>query len=63
MARTRPVDPPLRRDVRLLGRLLGEVLVEQEGQALFDKEEEVRHLAIQRRRGPVAGRRAAAAEL
>ncbi|HZI14724.1 MAG TPA: phosphoenolpyruvate carboxylase [Myxococcus sp.] len=63
MRRLNAVNPSLRRDVRLLGRLLGEVIVEQEGQVLFDLEEEVRRLAIQRRRGPVAGRRAAAAEL
>ena len=33
---------PLRRDVRLLGSLLGQVLLEQEGQALYDVEERVR---------------------
>ncbi|MGZ3459778.1 MAG: phosphoenolpyruvate carboxylase, partial [Archangium sp.] len=59
----RHVDLPLRRDVRLLGRLLGEVLIEQEGQSLFDLEERVRHLSKERRRGPKSGRRAAAAEL
>ncbi len=63
MARIRSVDQPLRHDVRLLGRLLGEVLIEQEGQALFDLEEQIRHLSIQRRRGPKPGRRAVAAEL
>jgi phosphoenolpyruvate carboxylase len=63
MARLPPVDHPLRRDVRLLGRLLGDVIIEQQGQALFELEEQVRHLAIQRRRGPKPGRRAVAAEL
>lgn len=53
---TRSVDRPLRKDVRLLGRLLGEVLVEQEGQPLFELEEHVRRLAIRRRRGPKAER-------
>lgn len=33
---------PLRRDVRLLGALLGQVILEQEGQALYDAEERVR---------------------
>lgn len=33
---------PLRRDVRLLGALLGQVILEQEGRALYDAEERVR---------------------
>ncbi|EYF06634.1 Phosphoenolpyruvate carboxylase [Chondromyces apiculatus DSM 436] len=44
----------------MLGRMLGEVLREQEGQALFDQEERIRRLSIQRRRGPRAGRAQAA---
>ena len=36
---------PLRRDVRSLGRLLGETLTEQDGQALYDAVEELRQLA------------------
>ena len=59
----RHVDLPLRQDVRLLGRLLGEVIIEQEGQAVFELEERVRRLSIDRRRGPKSGRRAAASEL
>ena len=42
-------DEPLRRDINLLGRVLGEVLVEQEGQEIFDIEEEVRLLCKQLR--------------
>jgi phosphoenolpyruvate carboxylase len=40
---------PLRRDVRLLGGLLGQVLVEQEGEAFLDAEERVRAAARQSR--------------
>lgn len=42
-------DEPLRRDINLLGRVLGEVLVEQEGRELFDIEEEMRLLCKQLR--------------
>ncbi|WP_433936654.1 phosphoenolpyruvate carboxylase [Sorangium cellulosum] len=61
--RRREVDRPLRKEVRLLGRLLGEVLIEQEGEELFAIEERIRTLAIRRRRGPSDGRAHAAAEL
>ncbi|HEY8078444.1 MAG TPA: phosphoenolpyruvate carboxylase, partial [Labilithrix sp.] len=40
----------LRRDVSHLGRILGEVLVEQEGLELFELEERIRALAKERRR-------------
>jgi phosphoenolpyruvate carboxylase len=43
-------ERPLRRDVRLLGRLLGRVLVEQAGPQLFVAVEELRRLAIRQRR-------------
>lgn len=49
----------LKRDVSELGRLLGEVLVEQEGAGLLELEEHVRALAKERRR---KGRRGAAAK-
>ncbi|UQA61653.1 phosphoenolpyruvate carboxylase [Polyangium aurulentum] len=60
---SREVDKPLRSDVRFLGRLLGEVLVEQEGEALFALEEAIRELSIRRRRGPREGRAQAAKQL
>jgi phosphoenolpyruvate carboxylase len=42
-------EAPLRRDVRSLGMLLGQVLREQAGDKLFDEVEELRQIAIQRR--------------
>src|ERR1051326_8153993 len=43
-------DAPLRRDVRLLGDLLGQVLVEQEDESLLADVERVRRLARAARR-------------
>jgi len=42
-------EAPLRRDVRSLGQLLGRVLREQAGPALYEKVEELRQSAIRRR--------------
>src|SRR5579859_2131262 len=42
-------DNPLRRDVRSLGAILGQVLVEQAGQELFDSVERLRKLLIEHR--------------
>src|SRR3712207_791319 len=39
-----PKDEPLRRDINLLGRALGRILIEQEGEDLFETEEEIRLL-------------------
>lgn len=39
----------LRADIRLLGRILGEVIVEQAGQKIFDLEEHIRQLSKARR--------------
>ena len=43
-------DAPLRDDIRLLGRLLGETLQEQEGAALFSLVEDIRRMAVRYRR-------------
>ena len=42
-------EAPLRRDVRSLGMLLGQVLREQAGEPLFAEVEELRQIAIRRR--------------
>src|ERR1700712_2757156 len=47
-------EVPLRRDVRSLGMLLGEVLREQAGPALFDAVESLRRTAIARREADAA---------
>ncbi|MCP4901999.1 MAG: phosphoenolpyruvate carboxylase, partial [bacterium] len=44
-----PDDEPLREDVGVLGRLLGEILIEQGGHVFFDRVEQVRRAAIDRR--------------
>ena len=43
-------DQPLIEDIRLLGRILGDVIREQEGQAAFDLIEQVRQLSVAYRR-------------
>jgi phosphoenolpyruvate carboxylase len=43
-------DAPLREDIRLLGRLLGETLQEQEGAARFSLVEDIRRMAVRYRR-------------
>jgi phosphoenolpyruvate carboxylase len=67
LVETRPArerHAPLRRDVRLLGTLLGRVLVDQEGEELFEAEERVRLLAREARRsGEVERVREAVREL
>ena len=50
-------EAPLRRDVRSLGRLLGAVLKEQAGAALFDAVEELRSLTSARRESSDKARR------
>ncbi len=55
-------DAALRRDVRLLGDVLGAVLVEQEGDELLEAEERIRRLAREARAGGSASEREALAE-
>lgn len=43
-------DAPLKEDIRLLGRLLGDVLREVEGDAVFDVAETIRQTAVRFRR-------------
>jgi phosphoenolpyruvate carboxylase len=52
-------DQPLREDIRLLGRLLGDTLREQEGAALFDLVEGIRRSALRFRREGDVGEKAA----
>src|SRR5437016_5619672 len=48
-------EAPLRRDVRNLGRILGDVIKEQAGQEVFDSVERLRNLSIeQREQGRIA---------
>lgn len=50
-------DEPLREDIRLLGRILGDVLRAQEGEPVFDIVERIRQTAVRFRRDvdPVSG--------
>jgi phosphoenolpyruvate carboxylase len=56
-------EAPLRRDVRSLGMLLGDVLREQAGERLFHLEESLRQLSIERREAAAKGDAARAAQL
>jgi phosphoenolpyruvate carboxylase len=49
-AQSRQNESPLIEDIRLLGRLLGDVIREQEGQSAFDLVEQIRQLAVAFRR-------------
>lgn len=50
LERVRPEEQPLVEDIRLLGRLLGEVIREQEGKKAFDLIERIRQLSVTFRR-------------
>lgn len=48
------IDAPLRDDIRLVGRMLGDVIREKEGEEVFNIVETIRRTAIQFRRDPDA---------
>jgi phosphoenolpyruvate carboxylase len=50
-----PSDDALDRDIRLLGRLLGEVIAEQAGPEVFDLIEQIRRQAVTQRRAALGG--------
>ncbi len=57
-------DLPLQEDIRLLGRLLGDVVREREGAAMFDRIERIRRSSVAfRRTSDLEARRALEAEL
>jgi phosphoenolpyruvate carboxylase len=43
---THDKDLPLRDDIRLLGRILGDTIREQSGQAVFDTVEQIRQISV-----------------
>ena len=50
MTARNPNDKPLLDDIRLLGRILGDVIRDQEGQAAYDRVEQIRRLSVAYRR-------------
>ena len=50
-------DAPLREDIRLLGRILGDTVREQEGEAVFDHVERIRQASIRLHRDGESGAR------
>ena len=59
----RTKETPLRRDVRSLGQLLGDVLCSQGGEKLLESVEELRHLAIRHREAAEDAQRQEASRL
>ena len=47
---TQDKDAPLRDDIRMLGRLLGDTVREQQGEAVFDLIERIRQTSVRFRR-------------